>query len=98
MKEPKGPKQLSLTQSWTIFVRLLIQMKNVWEKHSATWAITPKDELERLPVEFQKFLCRNFNRSKFDIMLPRLVDYWRTIGGVEALQVKLPKRGERKDA
>lgn len=88
---------LSVTQSWAIFVGLLIQTKKAWETHREVWAETPRDEIERLSPEWQKFIARNFNRSEFNIMLPRLVDFWRGLGGIEALRVKVnPKEVMRK--
>lgn len=92
MKEVK----LSLLQSWVRITRLLIQLKKAWDKHVDIWEATPKGEIEMMPQEAQKFLSKNFNRSKFDIMLPRMVDYWRSLGGIEALEIKVKEEKEDK--
>lgn len=84
-------RKLSLTESWDRVVELLVQLKEAWEEHMELWLETPRDEVQNLSPEYQRFLARNFNRSKFDIVLPRLVDFWRTIGGVKALRVKAEK-------
>lgn len=80
-------ERLKLVQSWNKISNLLIELRDTWEEHRERWALVPKTEIEMLPPEYQKFLARNFNRSPFNIMLPRMVDYWRTLGGVDALRV-----------
>ena len=88
MKEDRERK-LKLIQSWNKIARLFNELKEAWDAHKKLWEETPRQEIETYPPKYQKFLARNFNRSKFDIMLPRMVDYWRTIGGVGELQVKV---------
>lgn len=85
-KERRGEELLA---SWNKFAGLLIEAGKVWEEHTKLVAGVPKEEIEELYVELQKFVSKNFNKSKFDIMLPRLVDYWRTLGGIETLFVRL---------
>lgn len=85
-KEKRGEE---LLESWNKFAGLLIEAGKVWEEHTKLVARVPKEEIEELYVELQKFVSKNFNKSKFDIMLPRLVDYWRTLGGIETLFVGL---------
>lgn len=77
----------NVVQTWNKFSNLMVRTAKAWEEHREVWTLTPKTDIEKLPVKLQRFLARNFNRSKFDIMLPRMVDYWRTIGGVGTLIV-----------
>lgn len=81
----------SLKGTWNKFARCLIEAKKSWEEHQELWAETPTSEIEKLPVEFQKFLTKSFNRSSFEVLLPRLVDYYRAYGGIETLVVKIHK-------
>ena len=85
-KEKRGEELLA---SWNKFAGLLIEAGKVWKEHTKLVAKVPKEEIEELCVELQKFVSKNFNKSKFDIMLPRLVDYWRALGGIETLFVRL---------
>lgn len=88
MEESKERK-LKLMRSWNKIARLFNELKEAWDVHMKLWEETPRQEIETYPTRYQRFLARNFNRSKFDIMLPRIVDYWRTIGGVGELRVKV---------
>lgn len=92
-------KRVSLEKTWNTFAKLLNQTKKAWEEHQRAWGETSARERESLPIGFQRFVAQNFNRSKFDIMLPRLVDFYRAYGGIEMLVVeetKEKKREERK--
>jgi len=82
-------QKLNVIQTWSKFANLLLKLKEAWDEHQEVWMVTSREEIQNLPLEWQKFVARNFNRSEFNIMLPRLVDFWRGLGGIEALRIEL---------
>jgi hypothetical protein len=85
-----------LEVSWNKFARLMVQLKRAWEDHQELWLTVTSQEREALSPEFQRVLSRNFNQSRFEIMLPRIIDYYRAYGGIETLVVPVPKEKEKK--
>lgn len=80
-----------LERTWNTFASRLVSTKLAWEEHRKAWLEIGAREIEKLDPAFQRFLSKNFNRSEFDIMLPRLVDFYRGYGGIESLVVKTKK-------
>lgn len=86
---------LTVAETWNTFASRLVSAKLAWEEHRKLWQETSRIEIEKLPPEVQRFVSKSFNRSEFDVMLPRLVDFYRGCGGIEILVVKL-NREEKK--
>lgn len=84
-----------LEESWTRFAKSLIETKEAWEVHKELCEGFGSRDIEMLRPEVGKFVSKSFNKSKFDVLLPRLVDYWRTIGGVEELIPRPKKKSEK---
>jgi hypothetical protein len=81
-----------IVKGWNAFVDAMIYARDLWEKHQQRMLSTPRSELEnQLTREARKVLASTTHRAKFDIALPRLVDIWRTTGGLENLIVPVPK-------
>jgi len=80
----KGKRQ-DLSRTWNRFVKCLFAAEEAWEEHRMLLASTPKKEVEKLPLQTQKFLSQPFSRSVFSKMLPLLVNYWIVTGGLKTL-------------
>lgn len=95
MVKPRVKEEIkpNVMQTWNAFARALIETKKAWNTHVETWAEISTRDVEMLPLEFQRFLGASFNRSKFEVLLPRLIDYYRGYGGIETLYIKLKKGG-----
>ena len=89
-------KKADVTKVWNRFISGLIQARNEWFRLQRMVASIKRKELDELPIEAQRFLTKSFFKSTFNVMLPRMVDYWRTLGGLDELKVKTKE--ENKDA
>lgn len=79
------------TDLWNKFIGHMEEAEEAWQKIMDFRQEVSAGELEQLPSGAQKGFAR-FSRSKFDVLLPRLVDYWRAYGGLSSLKSKaLPK-------
>jgi len=73
---------------WNRFVRALFAAEKHWAALQEVMCERTSKEIELLGEQAQRFLSKNFIKSRFVIMLPRLVDYWRSIGGLQELEIK----------
>ncbi len=85
----KVPEQQPI-DTWNDFITIMIEARSVWEKHMKVVSLSRDIQTidasgRNLSIEALRCLSGTFNRAKFDIALPRLVDYWRLSGGLEAL-------------
>ncbi len=85
----KVPEQQPI-DTWNDFIAIMIEARTAWEKHMKVANLNREVQTvdasgRSLPIEALRCLSGTFNRAKFDIALPRLVDYWRGSGGLEAL-------------
>lgn len=80
---------------WNRFVRALATAERHWKELGLIMAEQNRSEVQRLSPAAQRFLSKGFVKAKFDIMLPRIVDYWRSIGGLKELLI--PTKEERND-
>lgn len=85
-----------LVASWNRFAKALVRTKKAWDNHVKLMCVTSAKDVELAPVEAQRFLSKAFNKSRFDVMIPRMVDYWRTIGGIDQLVVAMPVKVKKK--
>jgi hypothetical protein len=75
-----------LVDSWNKVIIHLVLARRAWEEHREMRAqVTPKQIERILNPEEQRYLSNIFYKSKFEVLLPRLVDYWRGRGGVDTL-------------
>lgn len=86
----KEEREVKLLRSWNKFANLMVEAGEAWKEHQETMLGFSSGEIETFSPALQRFVSKNFNKSRFDVMLPRLVDYWRSIGGVGELLVALP--------
>lgn len=80
-------ENLPLWGRWNLLLLLLRAAKDVWEKGIFG---TPSVEIERLGSPKVKVLSI-YRLAKFEVMLPRFVDYWRAYGGLEDMALDIQK-------
>ena len=90
MPKDKQDQQEHQIDTWNEFVIHMLNARKAWGKHLAlcmkqrmTSVTGPSGK--DLPGRAIRALAGTYNRAKFDIALPRLVDYWRASGGLEGL-------------
>ncbi len=73
-------------EAWNAFLDKMIEARELWGKYQEIRIVKgiPKD----LDVPSMRHMSSTLHRAKFDIALPRLVDYWRRYGGIEGLIAK----------
>lgn len=85
-------------ETWNNFVEKFIESHDAWNEHRKEMEFLRLDEgaraLEVLPPAAQRFLRLTFNTSKFEVAIPRMVDYMRGIGGIETLRLSLEEELE----
>jgi len=82
-----------LIETWGDFVESLIEVKRCWDEHRELMLELRYEKrfIENQDLKLQAHLAQVFNTSEFEVMIPRLVDYYRRLGGIGELRV------ERKD-
>lgn len=80
-------------KTWNKVAQGILDLKDAWEDHLIAMGGRPNIEL--LPPEAQRFLRLTFNRSKFEVAIPRIIDYMRGIGGAEELLVSITKEEKK---
>ena len=83
-------------KKWNKFVELMTATKKAWESLANIDRKGPR--FQNLSPKAQKVLTIANTRSKFEVAMPRLMDYWRGYGGLENLLVPMPiKKKEKVD-
>jgi len=77
---------MSVAEAWNKFLDKMIEAKGLWEEYQEIRIV--KGMPEDLDVPSMRHMSSTLHRAKFDIALPRLVDYWRRYGGIEGLIAK----------
>ena len=77
-----------VTESWNRFAWFMIEAERAWKEHQEKFLEVSSRDIEELPLSFQEFLSKSWSRSKFDVMIPRLVDYTRASGGLERMFIE----------
>ena len=85
------PREIAL---WNKFVRTLMAAERNWEALQEIMANRPRTDFELFSPKAQKFLSKGFIKAKFNIMLPRVIDYWRSIGGLEELLIPFEEKSD----
>lgn len=86
-KEEEAPKELSPVDSWNKVFTLLAEADEAWQEHQqvvANW----QGKMETLPAFAQRCLSFATNKSKFDVMLDRMIRFARNQGGLKNLVIK----------
>lgn len=83
-----------LVRRWFRFIGSMKRLEHDWKLVNELAETMTRDEMQMLPIQVQKGITM-FGRSKFTVMLPRFVDYMRTVGGLESLM--MPKEIEEKE-
>ncbi len=73
-------------EAWNKFLDKMVEARELWEEYRGIRIV------ERIPEDLDtpsmRHMSSTLHRAKFDIALPRLVDYWRRYGGIEGLFAK----------
>jgi len=80
---PPKPKELELWEKWNKFVTLLAAARDYWETEIK--GLTRK-EVEQFGGRKAKIL-HLYRLVKFEVMIPRFIDYYRGYGGLDAMKV-----------
>ena len=96
--EDNGEKELAeeelpLWQKWNKFVDLLAEAKDYWETEIR--GITRK-EVEMFGGRKAKIL-QLYRLTKFEVLIPRFIDYWRGYGGLDAMKMEGKMEGKIED-
>ncbi len=77
---------MNVAEKWNEFLDKMIEARGLWGEYQEMRIVEgmPKD----LDVPSMRHMSSTLHRAKFDIALPRLVDYWRRYGGIEGLIAK----------
>lgn len=87
MEEAKVEERL--LDNWKEVVRLLFELREKWLKHLEFVQIMNIDYVD---VKLQSYLANGFNRAEFYLAIPDLVEYARSLGGIEYLQIGKEKK------
>lgn len=75
-------------QAWNQFVLLAIQTKEAWKRYEEKASLLGSPEVEKFPISYQLTGSR-FRRGSFEVMFPRIIDYYRGNGGLDGLVAKV---------
>ena len=91
--------EIEIQERWNKFVGCLIEARETFgELQKAVGGIAAEDFNDVSPKVAK--LLSVYRRSRFEVMLPRFIDYYRAQGGLEAMLADIPKpitREEKKD-
>ncbi len=78
--------KMTSAEIWNKFLDKMVEAREVWGEYQEIRIVEglPKD----LDTPSMRHMSSTLHRAKFDIALPRLVDYWRRYGGIEGLFAK----------
>lgn len=74
---------MTAAEAWNEVIDSLIKTRELWEEYQEIRLQT--GITEDLDTPSMRHMASTLHRAKFDIALPRLVDYWRRYGGIEGL-------------
>jgi len=72
-------------ENWNNFVESLQAAKNCWEKHTEFMAQLTGSTVEDRKAQI--LFTRFHPRTKFDVILPVVIGYWRSHGGLSELLI-----------
>ena len=89
----KIPKEVVI---WNRFIRGMQASEKHWKALQDFLADKSSRDIELMDEKAQRFLTKGFIKAKYAIMLPRFVDFWRTLGGLQELLI--PTKEDRRNA
>jgi len=89
MNEQEAKVAGNLLENWGELVKLLFEFREKWAKHLGFVQIMNIDYVDS---RLQRHLSHGFNRAEFYLALPDLVEYARSLGGIEYLQIGKEKK------
>jgi len=90
VEETQDDKQKrDATEMWNDLILGIIQARDAWNEYAEqTEHLSSTDVVTLFPIKAQRMMAR-FRRFKFEIFLPKLVDYVRSqVGSLEELIIK----------
>lgn len=79
-------KERGLEASWNRFARLLLKVEKAWNAHRECMLSASSADIEKYPIETQRWLSQGFNKAEFSTMMPQLIKYCRVSGGIEIIK------------
>ena len=79
----------ALLDNWVTMVSLLGVLQEKWNAHIEN---VHKMNIDYVHPQLQKHMAHGFNRAEFYLALPDLVEYGRSLGGIECLQIRKEKK------
>ena len=76
-----------IVANWDALILYILEAEKCWNKLNSDLSESGIRGLETFPLVIQKALAM-FKRQKFNVMLPRLVDYTRSAGGLQTMMSK----------
>lgn len=81
-------------ENYKRIVDLLLELEKCWEKH--TEFMSQRPHIGDFPRNAQRFLKHSYNRSKFVLGVPRILENARVIGGLQQMVFELPVEAKTK--
>lgn len=81
-------------ENYKRIVDLLLELEKCWEKH--TEFMSQRPYIGDFPRNAQRFLKHSYNRSKFVLGVPRILENARVIGGLQQMVFELPVEAKTK--
>ncbi len=75
---------MSAAEKWNNFLDKMVEARESWAEYQEE-RIVKGISLDTLDVPSMRHMSSSLHRAKFDIALPRLVEYWRRYGGIEGI-------------
>ena len=78
-----------VVEEWNRFIRALLSARSAWNRCRELMDSQP--DLDDLPVPAIQRLSKMQPKTRFGVLMPRFVDYYRLVGGLEEMVIELPK-------
>ena len=75
---------MNAAEKWNEFLDKIIEARELWGEYQEIRTLKGVN-IEGLDVPSMRHMSSTLHKAKFDIALPRLVDYWRRYGGIEGI-------------
>jgi len=79
-----------IKKEWNRFVNALIVAKKAWEKLSEELSTSDVSGFLTIEARVVKMISV-YRKAKFDVMLPRFIDFYRGQGGIEEMLATIEK-------
>ena len=85
-REEAREEFIPVGKAWNTFVSKLMVTGQAWERYKEQVEKLDQEIAESFSVGLQNVIA-NYREQKFEVMLPRFVDYWRGAGGLEEMKL-----------